>query len=208
MTDIVPPRRCAGGRPKLSLVSGILSYRQLHFMEHKGRRLVLVIMGVVGVGKTTVATLLAQKLGWQFADADDFHSPENVEKIRHGIPLTDRDRAPWLAALRGAVENWNASGTSAVLACSALKESYRKELSAGDVGFIYLQGGYDLIRERLHTRHGHFATASILKSQLEDLEEPEHAIVVNVDKSPSAIVAEIIGELKARGLAYPDAAQP
>jgi len=165
-------------------------------------------MGVVGVGKTTVATLLAQKLGWQAADADDFHSPENVEKIRHGIPLTDSDRAPWLAALRAAVTKWNARGSNVVLACSALKQSYREELSVGNVGFVYLKGSYDLIRERLGLRHGHFATESILKSQLEDLEEPENAITVNVDKSPSAIVAEIIDELKIHGLAYPDAAQP
>lgn len=165
-------------------------------------------MGVVGVGKTTVATLLAQKLGWQVADADDFHSPENVEKIRHGIPLTDGDRAPWLAALRGAIEKWDADGTNVVLACSALKQSYRQELSRGKVGFVYLKGSYDLIRERLRARHGHFATESILKSQLEDLEEPEEAITVQVDESPSAMVAEIINELKIRGLAYPDAAQP
>lgn len=165
-------------------------------------------MGVVGVGKSTVATLLAQKLGWQVADADDFHSPENVEKIRHGIPLSDGDRAPWLAALRAAVEKWNAGGTNVVLACSALKQSYRQELSAGKVGFVYLKGSFDLIRERLRARHGHFATESILKSQLQDLEEPAEAITVNVDKSPSAMVAEIIEELKIRGLAYPDAAQP
>ena len=165
-------------------------------------------MGVVGVGKTTVGTLLAEKLGWQFADADDFHSPENVEKIRRGIPLTDQDRAPWLAAVRLAIEKWNATGMNVVLACSALKESYREELRRGDVGFIYLKGSYDLIREQLHSRHGHFATESILKSQLEDLEEPENAVTVNVDKSPPAIVAEIIGQLKIRRQAYPDAAQP
>ena len=170
--------------------------------------MVLVIMGVVGVGKTTVATLLAEKLGWQFADADEFHSPENVEKIRHGVPLTDGDRAPWLAALRAAVEKWNATGASVVLACSALKQSYRQQLSAGNVGFVYLKGSYDLIRERLRTRHGHFATESILKSQLEDLEEPEDAITVTVDQPLAAIVAEIIDKLKIRGLAYPDAAQP
>ena len=177
-------------------------------MQNKGHALVLVIIGVVGVGKTTVATLLAQKLGWQFADADDFHSPENVKKIRHGVPLTDADRAPWLPALRAAVEKWNAAGTRVVLACSALKQSYRQELSAGKVGFVYLKGSYDLIRERLRTRHGHFATESILKSQLEDLEEPENAITVTVDQPSQAIVAEIIDKLKIRGLAYPDAAQP
>src|SRR5215469_9375579 len=164
-------------------------------------------MGVVGVGKTSVGTLLAQELGWQFADADDFHSPENVEKIRQGIPLTDADRAPWLSALRQAIEKWHATGMNVVLACSALKQSYREELSTGNVGFVYLKGSYDLIRERLHSRHGHFATESILKSQLEDLEEPENAITVNVDKSPRAMVAEIIDKLKVRGLAYPDAAQ-
>src|SRR5215831_9564062 len=103
------------------------------WLRVKRRALILVIMGVVGVGKTTVATLLAQKLGWKFADADEFHSPGNVEKIRHGIPLTDWDRAPWLAGLRAAVEKWNESGTSVVLACSALKQSYREELSAGNV---------------------------------------------------------------------------
>lgn len=170
--------------------------------------MVLVIMGVVGVGKTTVGTLLAQKLGWQFADADDFHSPENVEKIRRGIPLTDRERAPWLAALGQAIERWNATGMNVVLACSALKQSYREELRTGNVCFVYLKGSYDLIRQRLLSRHGHFATESILKSQFEDLEEPENAITVNVDKSSHAIVDEIIDKLKVRGLAYPDAAQP
>jgi gluconokinase len=169
--------------------------------------MVLVIMGVVGAGKTTIGTLLAQKLGWQFADADDFHSRENVEKIRHGIALTDADRAPWLAALRHAIEKWNATRSYAVLACSALKQSYRDELRTANVGFIYLKGSYDLIRERLRSRHGHFATESILKSQLEDLEEPQDAITVVVDKSPDAIAAEIIDKLKACELAYPDAAQ-
>lgn len=165
-------------------------------------------MGVVGVGKTTVATLLAEKLGWEFVDADAFHSPGNVEKIRHGIPLSDGDRAPWLAGLRAAVEQWNASGTSVVLACSALKQSYREELRAGNLAFIYLKGSYELIEERLRRRHGHFATESILKSQLQDLEEPANAIPVDVDQSPSAIVQEIIDKLKIRGLAYPDAAEP
>ncbi|HEX6802735.1 MAG TPA: gluconokinase [Terriglobales bacterium] len=172
-----------------------------------GARMVLVMMGVVGAGKTTVGMLLAQKLGWQFADADDFHSRENVDKIRHGIALTDADRAPWLAALRQAIAAWSASGTNAVLACSALKQAYRDELGSEGVVFVYLQGSYQLIRQRLHSRHGHFATESILKSQLEDLQEPNDAITVEVDKSPEAIVAEIIDKLKSRHLAYPDAAQ-
>lgn len=153
-------------------------------------------MGVVGAGKTTIGTLLAQKLGWQFADADHFHPKENIEKITHGIPLTDSDRAPWLAALHQAIEKWNARGRNVVLACSALKESYRKELKAGLVQFAYLKGDYDLISRRLHSRHGHFATESILKSQLADLEEPQDAITIKVDKSPDEIAFEIIRKLK------------
>ena len=154
-------------------------------------------MGVVGAGKTTIGTLLAQKLGWQFADADDFHPKENIEKITHGIPLTDSDRAPWLAALHEAIERWNTDGNDVVLACSALKKNYREELEAGPVRFVYLKGDYDLISRRLHSRHGHFATAAILKSQLADLEEPQDAITVKVDKSPDEIVSEIIRKLKA-----------
>src|SRR5579859_6122684 len=97
-------------------------------------------MGVVGSGKTTVGTLLAQKLGWGFADADDFHPAENIRKISHGSPLTDTDRAPWLAAMRNAIQRWQQEGKSVVLACSALKHSYREELRAGDVQFIFLNG--------------------------------------------------------------------
>lgn len=160
-------------------------------------------MGVVGAGKTTVGSQLAQRLGWHFADADDFHSPENKNKISHGIPLTDADRAPWLAALRHAIEQWNAEGRNVVLACSALKRVYRHELQSGAVNFVYLDGNYDLIAARLRARHGHFATESILKSQLADLEEPPDAITVSIDRAPDAIVEEIIAKLKT---AYPDAA--
>jgi gluconokinase len=154
-------------------------------------------MGVVGAGKTTIGMLLAQKLGWQFADADDFHPKENIEKISQGIPLSDSDRAPWLAALHEAIERWNADGRNVVLACSALKRSYRKELQVGPVQFVYLKGDYDLLSRRLASRHAHFATESILKSQLADLQEPEDAITVRVDKSPDEIVSEIIHQLKA-----------
>jgi gluconokinase len=153
-------------------------------------------MGVVGAGKTTIGMLLAQKFGWQFADADDFHPKENIEKISQGIPLSDSDRAPWLAALHEAIERWNAEGRNVVLACSALKQTYRKELQTGPVRFVYLKGDYDLLSRRLRSRHGHFATESILKSQLADLEEPEDAITVTVDKSSDEIVSEIIRKLK------------
>jgi|SRR5579864_3034506 len=153
-------------------------------------------MGVVGAGKTTIGKLLAQKLGWQFADADDFHPKENIDKIARGIPLTDSDRAPWLAALRQAIEQWNSDGRNVVLACSALKRSYRKELEAGPVQFVYLKGDYELISRRLGSRIGHFATESILRSQLADLEEPQDAITVTVDESPDEVVSEIIRQLK------------
>ena len=155
-------------------------------------------MGVVGAGKTTVGSLLAQKLGWHFADADDFHSTANVEKIRRGIPLDDSDRAPWLAALRG---------QNAIMACSALKRKYRDALRADGVSFVYLKGDYELIEQRLQARAGHFASDSILKSQFEHLEEPADAITVEVNKSPDAIVSEIIDKLKSSPVEYSDRAQ-
>jgi gluconokinase len=163
-------------------------------------------MGVVGAGKTTVGNLLAERLGWNFADADDFHSAANVEKISHGIALTDADRAPWLAALREYILKCDAEHENLVLACSALKQKYRDELCAPGVRVVYLDGRYELIRERLHARRGHFATESILKSQLADLEKPLGAITVRIDQTPEAIVEQIIGNLKLP-LSYPDAAQ-
>ncbi|MGH9538223.1 MAG: gluconokinase [Terriglobales bacterium] len=154
--------------------------------------MIVVVMGVTGAGKTTVGQLLAQELGWKFADADSFHSPSNVEKIRQGIPLDDADRAPWLAALRRAIENWIAEHKNEVLACSALKKSYRDELSVGgEVQFIYLKGSYDLIYQRLLTRHGHFASEKILASQFADLEEPKDALIVGIDAPPEKIVSAI-----------------
>jgi gluconokinase len=153
---------------------------------------IIVVMGVTGAGKTTVGNLLAQQLGWESADADSYHSPANVEKIRRGIPLDDADRAPWLAALRQAIENWVVEHKNVVLACSALKKSYRDELFVGDeVKFVYLKGSYDLIYQRLRERHGHFASEKILASQFADLEEPDDAFTVDIDQSPEQIVAAI-----------------
>jgi gluconokinase len=161
-------------------------------------------MGVAGSGKTTVGVLLAQKLGWQFADADDFHPAENKDKIRQGIALTDADRAPWLAAIRSAIVQWNAAGENIVLACSALKRSYRDELRVGLVRFVYLKGDYALLLERLRSRHGHFADEKILASQLATLEEPgseerEDTVAVSIDHRPDEIVSTIIAKLKANG---------
>jgi gluconokinase len=154
--------------------------------------MIVIIMGVVGAGKTTVGSLLASKLGWEFADADDFHPVSNVEKIRQGIPLTDDDREPWLDRLRQAIGRWIVNGNNVVLACSALKRSYRAKLCAGpQVQFVYLKGTAGLIAGRLHSRHGHFAGESILASQLADLEEPKAAITVDVAESPEKIVDEI-----------------
>lgn len=171
------------------------------------RQVILIVMGVVGAGKTTVGSLLAEKLGWHFADADDFHPAANVEKIRTGIALDDSDRVPWLLALRTAILQWNGEGKNAVLACSALKRKYRDILHVDGVRFVYLDGNSELIEQRLRMRRGHFASASILKSQFEDLEKPDDAIAVGIDRSPDAIVSEIIDKLKSSPVAYSDRAQ-
>ncbi len=159
--------------------------------------MIVIVMGVVGAGKTTVGNLLAQQLGWKFADADDYHPHANVEKISRGIPLTDEDRMPWLESLRKAILDWSTSGTSVVLACSALKRAYRQMLEAAPgVHFVYLQGSADLIADRLQLRHGHYADARILESQLADLEEPEEAVKVSIGASPEEIVGEIRKQLR------------
>ncbi len=158
--------------------------------------MIVIVMGVVGAGKTTVGSLLASQLDWEFADADDFHPKSNVEKIRQGIPLTDQDRQPWLDHLREAIDRWIAESKNVVLACSALKRAYRSKLSAGpQVQFVHLKGSAELIAERLRSRHGHFAGESILVSQLADLEEPEHAITIEIAETPERMVNKIRKEL-------------
>jgi gluconokinase len=151
-----------------------------------------MIMGVTGSGKTTVAELLARRRGWEFADADDFHSPANKEKIHNGVALTDADRQPWLQALHTQIEAWASEQKNAALACSALKESYRKEIAVGgEPAVVYLRGSYDLIASRLRERHGHFADVKILTSQFATLEEPHDAITIDVANPPEKIVDEI-----------------
>ena len=149
-------------------------------------------MGATGAGKTTIGTMFAARLNWQFADADTFHPPANIEKMSKGIPLNDADRAPWLAAMRKGILEWIAAGKNVVLACSALKRAYREELRPSpEVKIVYLKGTYALFAERIHHRHGHFAGEGILSGQFADLEEPENAITVDAAKSPEEIVAEI-----------------
>ena len=154
--------------------------------------MIVIVMGTTASGKTTIGSLLAQRLGWEFVDADDFHAAANVEKMKHGIPLTDADREPWLRALHDKIVQWNAAGRQVVLACSALKQSYRDELQAGkDVKFVYLKGSYELFSQRVVARKGHFAKQDLLASQFATLEEPTDAITVDATPSPEEIVAEI-----------------
>jgi len=158
---------------------------------------VILLMGVSGAGKTTIGKLLASDLGWVFADGDDYHPAANVEKMRNGIPLTDADRESWLEILGNLIATWIKTETNAVLACSALKHVYREQLRVdSDVQFVYLKGTPQLLRQRLHERHGHFMTERMLDSQLSTLEEPGQATVVDIDQSPAQIVAEIRAGLK------------
>ena len=128
--------------------------------------MVVILMGATGAGKTTIGEMLSRELGWEFADADDLHSAGNVEKMRRGIPLTDADRAPWLAALRKEIQQWITRGQNAVLACSALKQAYRDQLSAGpEVKWVYLKGSLEEISSRVRERQGHYAKDDLVASQ-------------------------------------------
>src|SRR5690349_16895091 len=155
-------------------------------------------MGPAGSGKTTVGRFLAAQLSWDFADGDDFHPPANIAQ---GMPLTDEDRLPWLQSIRDAMRQWQARGKSVVVACSALKRSYRELLGIGldvkDIKLVYLKGAYDLLLERLHSRAGHYMKEQMLASQLADLEEPTDAIISDISNSPEQIVTEIRTKLNA-----------
>ena len=149
-------------------------------------------MGPAGCGKTTVGKLLAAQLDWNFADADNFHSPANIEKMAHGSPLGDAERMPWLNAIREAMLEWDSNGLNAVLACSALKQSYRELLQIhSNVKLVYLKGSFELLRERLHSRKGHYAGEQILAGQFRDLEEPTDAVTFDAALSPKQIVRGI-----------------
>lgn len=154
--------------------------------------MLVVVMGVAGSGKTLIGSMLARSLGYLFADADEFHPRANIEKMSHGIPLTDADREPWLRAIQKRLCEWGSADISAVVTCSALKQKYRDMLSRDcDVKIVYLKGEFDLIHGRIQQRQGHFMRPEMLQSQFADLEEPADAIVVDVSGPPEKIVEEI-----------------
>lgn len=169
------------------------------------RTVIAVLMGVSGSGKTTIARGIADRLGWDLLEGDKFHPPANVEKMSRGIPLDDADRLPWLRAIAAQIDEHRAAGRSAVVACSALKRSYRDILidARPDVVLVYLRGSQELIGERMAARHGHFMPPALLDSQFATLQEPgpdEHPIVVTVALPPEAIVNAVITAMQQRGL--------
>ncbi len=160
--------------------------------------MVVVVMGVAGCGKSTIGPLVAEALGGEFAEGDQFHPPENVAKMSRGEPLTDADRLPWLEKMAAAIRDWRTQARPTVLACSALRQRYRDILSGGDAGvrFVYLRGSESAIGTRLAARRGHFMPPSLLKSQFETLEEPRDAIVADVGAAPAEIAAGIVARLR------------
>ncbi len=155
--------------------------------------MIVILMGVTGSGKTTIGRLLSVQLGWDFVEGDDYHPPANIDKMSHGIPLTDADRDGWLAALSEAIRGKLAAGHSAIIACSALKQAYRDRLTVdpAQVRFVFLKGEFNLIHSRIAHRTGHFAGANLLASQFEALEIPRDAITVDVSRSPEEITKDV-----------------
>jgi gluconokinase len=154
--------------------------------------LVVLVMGVEGSGKTSVGQLLAQTLGWMFVDADDFHSASNKEKMSRGVPLDDADRGPWLRAIHDSVLQQTGKGRNVVLACSALKQSYREQLQQGmEMKIVYLKGSFELFYSRLQKRQAHFARETLLASQFASLEEPTDAVTIDASLPEAEIVKQI-----------------
>ncbi|HYX16668.1 MAG TPA: gluconokinase [Nostoc sp.] len=155
--------------------------------------MIIILMGVSGSGKTTIGKLLAESLHWEFSDADAFHSPENVEKMRRGIPLSEADRTPWLQDLQTAIKHWLQENNNVVLACSALKDSYRQflVLDSERIKLVYLKGSYELIQMRLQERSNHYMSEKLLNSQFNTLEEPSGTISMDIAQPPQVIVQNI-----------------
>jgi len=160
--------------------------------------MVLILMGPMGCGKTTIGKMLAGKLGWPFYDGDSFHPKENVEKMRAGIALTDEDRRLWLEKLRDEIQRWLKERQDTILACSALKQAYRDILGVDQktVRTIYLKGSYQLLRKRIEERQHPYMDKNLLRSQLDALEEPEEGLRVDISAPPEMIVRTIIQNLK------------
>ena len=158
--------------------------------------MIILLMGVSGVGKTTIGEALARQLHWRFVDADEFHSTASKAKMHAGIPLDDADRAPWLQVLHVAIEGWISKGESVVLACSALKAAYRRQLVvAPEVKRVFLRADFDVVSERLAERHGHFMDPALLQSQFDTLETPTDGITIDASKTVPEIVADICSQL-------------
>jgi gluconokinase len=167
---------------------------------------IVIVMGVCGCGKSTVGQALANQLGWPFFDADDFHPPANVAKMAKGVALTDEDREPWLDGVAAEMRAVARKGHHAVLACSALKESYRQRIARGlqdpvdegssELRIVYLKGDAKTIEPRLALRSGHFMPASLLASQFAVLEEPEQAMVIDIRQTTEAQAAQIAAALR------------
>jgi gluconokinase len=162
---------------------------------------ILVLMGVTASGKTTIGTRLAAAEHWAYAEGDDYHSTANKAKMHAGIPLTDEDRAPWLATLHEVLMGWHRSGTSGVMACSALKQSYRDTLSAGipkaELHFVLLDVREPILAERLAGRKDHYMSPALLESQIATLEMPRDAIRVDAERPPDEVVREIMAAVRA-----------
>ena len=166
--------------------------------------MIVVLMGVSGVGKTTIGALLAARTGWTFEDADDYHSEENRKKMAAGVPLTDADRGPWLNALHERMLHYRQKGENAIFACSALKQRYRELLAGGfgkdEICFVYLHAPTALIKERMKARHHPYMNPDLFDSQLAELEVPRDAWPISVAGSPEEAVEEILTGLRQSGL--------
>lgn len=159
--------------------------------------MVLILMGPMGCGKTTIGKMLGAKLGWPFYDGDDFHPKKNVEKMRTGIALTDQDRKLWLEKLHANIQHWLKDKQNSILACSALKQSYRDILGVNQntVRTVYLKGSYELLRTRIGERQHPYMDKNLLRSQLDTLEEPRDGLTVDISATPEIVVSNIINNL-------------
>jgi gluconokinase len=176
----------------------------------EGRTTSVVVMGVSGSGKSTVAAGLVERLGWDFAEGDEFHPAENVAKMSAGIPLTDEDRWPWLRSLAAWIGEHEAAGKNCIVTCSALKHSYRELLCDGhpSVWYAHVTADAELIRDRMEHRSGHYMPVSLLESQLallEELGDDEPGVRISGAGSPDSVVEDVLSALRGeRGLSIPD----